>query len=80
MKNEKLEKDTSFIVYEIYRCHNDIRDKRPNPKGCVTADDCEIDPPCADPTQIDEWLLKKRLNLKVINSSANLEHNDGSLE
>ena len=66
MKNEKMGKDHSYVVYEIIKCHDAIRNTDPIP-GCK-GNDCEVDPQCAkEPGAIDDWIKKKRLVFKVIN-------------
>ena len=41
--------------------------------GCDGAD-CEVDPECALPDEIDKWVSKKRLTFRYIDNQANLAH------
>ena len=47
--------DHEFIVYEINRCHESLRDTTPLDKSCdPNIEECEpVDPPCASKEEID---------------------------
>ena len=62
----------AYIVYEVYRCNEEMRDKTPIPN--CKGNDCEVDPKCAEPQEIDEWLSHKRMAFQYIDNKVNLQH------
>ena len=58
MRNAKYEEDHAYVSVKVEKCSSDNR--KPG------------DPDCAD--DIDDWLLGKRLAIRVINNKVNLAH------
>ena len=67
-----LEHNYAMFIYEIERCHENLRNKdKLNPlckdeEGAETCD--RVDPPCAKESQIDKWLSHKKAMYRVINN------------
>ena len=65
--SHKEEKDHAYVIYEVMKCHNDLRDISYIP-GCVGDDDkCQVDPPCAGRYERNRWLKNKRMAFRVLN-------------
>ena len=58
----------SYLIYEIHRCHESLRDTTKLDPECV-GDSCEsVDPECAEEEGIDEWLRTKKAMFRLLNS------------
>ena len=75
-ENINTKADHSFVMLEVFKCHDDIRNKTkldtsdPNCKE----DDCEVDPKCADDAAITTWRQKKKLVVKMLNENVDMSH------
>ena len=72
--DEILYNDSSFLIYEISRCNNDLRNMDPLDITC-TGNSCEtVDPPCASETEIDKWTESKRAMFRIINNKIDINN------
>ena len=60
------EKDYAYIIYEVMKCQ-DISRNQTRIQGCQGSD-CEVDPPCADDADINNWLSRKKISFTVIDN------------
>ena len=75
-ENIKTNADHSFVMLEVLKCHDEIRNKSkldPSDPNCKQ-DDCEVDPKCADDTAITTWRQKKKLVVKMLNENVDMSH------
>ena len=58
------------MIYEILRCHDDIRNTTLVDESCdPNAEECEtVDPQCASEEEIDEWIERKKTNFRIVNN------------
>jgi hypothetical protein len=64
--------DHAYVVYEVVKCHDNIRNHKKIDPSC-TGDECQtVDPKCAYPDEIEKWTRRKRIVLKTENQSINL--------
>ena len=54
-------KEHAFVIYEVLKCHDDIRDTSPLDPDCdPDEEECEpVDPPCATMEEINEYIDTK---------------------
>ena len=66
------ESDHAYVMYEVVKCHDSIRNINKIEPDC-TGDSCKsVDPKCARPSEIEEWLKKKKIVLRTANQSIDL--------
>ena len=67
-----LKNDYAMFIYEIERCHEDLRNLTKLNPMCndeVGKETCDrVDPPCAKESEIDKWLSYKKAMYRVINN------------
>ena len=73
MDSETHKRDNAYVIYEILKCDNSIRNTNQLDPNChdetAPGGKCEtVDPECAPAKAIRQWIRKKRASFMVINN------------
>lgn len=67
MNDRVYNEDHSYLIYEIHRCHEAIRNTTQIDPDCMS--NCTtVDPPCASSSEIDEYTQYKKAMFRVIDT------------
>ena len=61
MSDAVLLNEHSYLIYEIFRCHEAIRNK-------------DLDPECAKESEIDDWTRSKKAMFRILDSKMNFNN------